>query len=194
MMLINIMCICVPLGYSITNIISSGVGVSDAYRWVPEGVFSNPCNVAFNVTCKICVDRANYDPDTTVCFRPPSGPYSGGVETEIDELCNYCPSGCGPFRHLDSAYSVILDEFQTWPPVVRTVVDFIGTMSFGIIWLIGLITWLLVLKAKNGAQTKLIKKLRLERDLERLDKIWILERWAITLDGKRASRSGNPRK
>jgi hypothetical protein len=38
-------------------------------------------------------------------------------------------------------------------------------------------------KARQAAQARLIERLQLERDLERLDKRWILREWAITFEG-----------
>lgn len=44
-------------------------------------------------------------------------------------------------------------------------------------------TWLLISSAKLSAQRRLITRLQMERDMERMDKRWILKEWAITFEG-----------
>lgn len=178
MMMINMLAISIPLGYTVTNISPSGVAVDGSRRWLPPDFATAPCTTGRSVTCKECtLDTLN--PSEVVCFSNSS---DVEVEATLGELCSNCPSGCGPFRNMDTMYDVLSTEFQSWPEAVQTVINFIGTVSFGAILLLVFVTWLVIVHAKLSAHRKMVERLRLERDLERMDKIWILERWAITLD------------
>ena len=185
MLLINMLCISVPLGYTIANIAPSGAYASDYHRWIDPafdgtGMACDPGDRV--VECTAClVNGLNLA--ETVCFQTSDGAFTAGVQTSLGDLCDVCPSGCGPYRNFPSVYEVLVLEFRKWPEVLRTIIDFIGTIAFGVIIVLALLTWTLILKSKVSAHKRLIEKLRVERDLERMDKVWILERWAITLDG-----------
>jgi hypothetical protein len=191
MLLINMLCISVPLGYTIANIAPSGAYTSDYHRWIDPAFdgTGNGCDPSDRVVaCTSClVNGINLA--ETVCFQTTDGAFTAGVQTTLGDLCDVCPSGCGPYRNFPSVYQVLVLEYRRWPVVLRTVVNYIGTIAFGAVLVLALLTWVLILKAKVNAHSRLIEKIRIERDLERMDKVWILERWAITLDGDKAQRT-----
>jgi hypothetical protein len=187
MLLLILFSISVPLGYTVANIAPSGVYVDDNYRWLPSTLGSGTCS-STTASCSDCL--ADYDSSTSVCFQA----FDGSLKTAtMGELCPECPTGCGPFRDLPTMFHVMTIEFDRWPSAVRTVMNFLGTISFGVIIVVLLITWLLAVKAKLAAREKLVEKLKFERDLERMDKIFILNRWAITLDDDKANMPATPK-
>lgn len=187
MLMINMLCITIPLGYTIARIEPSGAFVKDYSRWMDPTFATTACGGGERVVgCTDCLVDG-FTPSETVCFTAGTDTFASGVQTTMAVLCGECPSGCGPFRNFPSVYQVIVLEFNTWPETLRTIIDYIGTISFGTVLVFILLTWILMVKAKLNAHSRLIEKIRIERDLERMDKVWILERWAITLDGAAAA-------
>ncbi|EGD77778.1 hypothetical protein PTSG_08868 [Salpingoeca rosetta] len=186
MMLITIVCMTIPLGYTITRIAPSGLYQDevDVARWIdPTALGNTSCTGADElVSCSDCLVTnftASTDP---ICYKVDNTPFEEGVQTTASVLCSNCPSGCGPYRNYDTVYEVLLIEYDSWPYGVRVVLQYIGTVAFGALLFLGLLTWILINRAVIRAQKKLINKLQVERDLERMDKIWILNKWSITLD------------
>eukprot|EP00730_Choanoeca_flexa_P002287 TRINITY_DN10991_c0_g2_i1.p1 TRINITY_DN10991_c0_g2~~TRINITY_DN10991_c0_g2_i1.p1 ORF type:complete len:396 (+),score=79.69 TRINITY_DN10991_c0_g2_i1:134-1189(+) len=187
MMLFTLFCIALPLGYTMTSIAPSGAFVSDYERWVnATALFSvnqGTCNSDL-MTCADCWSRQRPALTSNVCYNSTALP--NGVTVTMAQLCAACPSGCGPFRNQRSVFDVLDNEYQTWPTALRNIFDYIGTIAFATVFVFGLLTWLLISSAKLSAHKKLIARLQLERDMERLDKRWILKEWAITFDGHNA--------
>eukprot|EP00045_Choanoeca_perplexa_P011029 m.115252 g.115252 ORF g.115252 m.115252 type:complete len:881 (-) comp15486_c0_seq1:97-2739(-) len=183
MMLFTLFCIAIPLGYTLTSVQPSGAFVSDAHRWIDPGVLTGAVCTDDSASCSDCYGSS---PNFTqsVCFRTgASGSYPIGVTVTLEDLCNACPTGCGPFRHQKSVFNVLDNEYRTWPTALRAIFDYIGTIAFATVFVFGLLTWLLISSAKLSAQRRLIARLQMERDMERMDKRWILKEWAITFEG-----------
>lgn len=188
MMLFTIVCMTIPLGYTITRIAPSGSYQSevDVARWIGTSALGNTTcpSDATAAECADCLDPTFAASGESVCYSVEGSPFEDGVYVNSSVLCNNCPSGCGPFRNFETVYDVLLREYDTWPFGVRVVFEYLGTVAFGVMLALGLLTWILINKAVIRAQSRLISKLQAERDLERMDKIWILNKWSITLDGQ----------
>lgn len=92
----------------------------------------------------------------TVCYKSSAdGSFPNGVEVTLNEFCSACPSGCGPFRFekrettlgcshsltacglplslssdYESMYNYLEEEFETWPGLLRAILEFIGSIAF----------------------------------------------------------------
>eukprot|EP00053_Salpingoeca_punica_P019461 m.197032 g.197032 ORF g.197032 m.197032 type:complete len:808 (+) comp17657_c0_seq1:69-2492(+) len=179
-MLLALLGIAIPLGYTIVQLPTSGAYMPSGY----QEMFTNvspllPTCATANASCLDCLSSSRVD-SAVVCFKPTST--STGSALQLGDLCDLCPSGCGPFRNQDSVYRTMKDEFDSWPSFIQHVLNIVGTLSFALIILFVIGTWLLFVRAENDARSELIVKLKNERDIERIDKIWILEKYSITLD------------
>lgn len=92
-----LLCVAVPLGYTIIKLHPSGNGMNDASKWVQTDNFQPqvPCtvNTAFCFSCNDVQDR-----NAEVCFKTTDGPAADGFNITMGTFCDNCPSGCGPFR------------------------------------------------------------------------------------------------
>lgn len=83
---------------------------------------------------------------------------------------------CGPFRGLESAWSVVSDAFQVTPDWIRTIVQFIGTAGFAFPAFIILIMLLYYYTAVNSANRHMVIVLKNQLVLEGHDKQFLLDR------------------
>lgn len=181
-MLVMLFLVAFPLGYAITRLPTSGAYMSDStnqfFMSVPT-TSSIACNTT-TPSCAVCLN--NFNASASVCWMPND---AVGVLVSMSQLCQACPSGCGPFRNQESIYATALKEFDTWSPDAQASLRFIGTASFAAIVILILLMGWFYLHAKVRASTSLVERLRMERDSERTDKMWILEKYAIILDDHR---------
>jgi len=185
MMLLMLFLVAFPLGYSITRLPTSGAYMSDAYQdtWVTQLPSSGNCSVA-NVSCAGCL--ASYNPASTVCWKPTgSANYPNGALLNMSALCLRCPSGCGPFRNQESMYDTAINEFHKWDSTSQSALSYIGTTAFAGLVLTSVLIAVFYVHAKASARAALVERIRRERDEERLDKIWILQKYAIILDDRK---------
>lgn len=115
--------------------------------------------------------RADTKHRVSVLYRFPNG---ATVTAEV--LCDACPRGCGPFRNEKSAYAVVSREYSTWSNDLKGVVSFLSTTAFTVLLGFALLGCCLTSHAKSSALEMYARKLQVERDMERLDKRWILEK------------------
>eukprot|EP00048_Salpingoeca_helianthica_P006675 m.101420 g.101420 ORF g.101420 m.101420 type:complete len:836 (+) comp14089_c0_seq6:47-2554(+) len=181
-MLVMLFLVAFPLGYAITRLPTSGAYMSDStnqfFMSVPT-TSSIACNTT-TPSCAVCLN--SFNASASVCWMPND---AVGVLVSMSQLCQACPSGCGPFRNQESIYATALKEFDTWSPDAQASLRFIGTASFAAIVILILLMGWFYLHAKVRASTSLVERLRMERDSERTDKMWILEKYAIILDDHR---------
>jgi len=184
--------VAIPLGYVIPRAASSGLEMPPEWqdRFVDnlQGA-TTPCTGAEILTadnCALCFDAAVTSADV-VCWQPVpgGGRFPDGASVTAQNLCNACPRGCGPFRNEASAYSVVEREYSSWSPDLKSAVSFLGTSAFTVLLGFALLGCCLTTHAKSSALLMYARKLQVERDMERLDKRWILERYAITFEEAR---------
>eukprot|EP00052_Salpingoeca_macrocollata_P022877 m.199889 g.199889 ORF g.199889 m.199889 type:complete len:857 (-) comp21905_c1_seq5:29-2599(-) len=184
-MLVALLCVAAPLGYIITALPPSGAFMDSTYqeRFITNADLPSATACSTNtVACSDCFVSPRVD-DEYVCFKTStSGFFPNGANVTLGEFCAVCPSGCGPFRNQLTIYDTMSNEFNTWPYFLRVIIEFIGTLSFALLVIFFMGTWLLFYRATAAARNKLINKLKVERDMERIDKIWILQKYSITLD------------
>eukprot|EP00038_Savillea_parva_P018661 m.24858 g.24858 ORF g.24858 m.24858 type:complete len:973 (+) comp4192_c0_seq1:59-2977(+) len=189
LMLASFVLAAIPLGYVIPRSSSSGVYMPESWqdRFV-DTLPNSPCGPADRVVknCRVCLNSA-VSATETVCWLPLTGEgrHPNGTAVSAGNLCKVCPRGCGPFRNERSAYSVVEREYSTWNSNVKDVVAFLGTTAFTVLLAFALLGCCLTTHAKSTALVAYARKLQIERDMERLDKRWILERYAITFEEAR---------
>lgn len=173
-----------PLGYAITRLPTSGAYMSAANSdlWVSNLNGTSPCPSDTTLgSCTACL--STYKPSELVCWRPPeSARYPEGIVTTLGSLCQACPSGCGPFRNQPTIYQTATDTYSRWSSTAQSALGFIGTTPFAGLVIVLLLVALMYMHAKVSARKTLAHRMRIERDMERLDKIWILQRYNIILD------------
>eukprot|EP00047_Mylnosiga_fluctuans_P023953 m.149762 g.149762 ORF g.149762 m.149762 type:complete len:898 (+) comp9732_c0_seq11:38-2731(+) len=177
-LLLMLFCVAFPLGYAITRLPTSGVYASNAGDFVSSlTVLATPC-VASNATCPDCL--AAYSPSAVVCWVGTN--YPTGAVVTMSDLCSQCPTGCGPFRNQGSMYDTAITEYHKWTTTAQNAIETISTTSFASLVVLLLIIGWLYTHAQARGRLKMAEDLAVERDLERMDKIWILEKYSITLD------------
>ncbi|EDQ87037.1 uncharacterized protein MONBRDRAFT_10475 [Monosiga brevicollis MX1] len=172
------------------KVVPSGFEMDNADRWIEAGALTGATCSSNTHTCADCLVE-DFNASETVCLLQEEGPYSAGVATTLGELCAVCPSGCGPFRHQLSAMTVLLDEYATWPSRVKQIFDYMGTVAFAMVIIFMLVTWILIIKSRLSAERRVIARLQVERDMERLDKRWILRKFAITFEAEQGPNFEN---
>ena len=98
------------------------------------------------------------------------------------ELCSSCPSGCGPFRHSVTMFESVENRYNQFDETSLGVFDFMGTTAFATMLVFALLTCFCYTHAKSRSRLARATKLQVERDMERLDKLWILSRYKIKFD------------
>lgn len=190
--------------YVIPRSSPSGINMPPQWqdRFVDTLVSTGNCNAAdtFLANCEICFDAAFQESDT-VCWNPTPGGgryvfqdtrasirtsfhtthavlfrFPNGAIVTVAALCDACPKGCGPFRNEKSAYSAVEREYSTWSDDFKGVVAFLGTTAFTVLLGFALLGCCLTSHARSSALLTYARKLQVERDMERLDKRWILEK------------------
>lgn len=126
----------IPLGYFVSEVAPSGSGAAahEAFIDASAVVHGNAsCSGSLPVLgCGSCFGPLNTtDP---VCFKTtPAGPFAQGVATTFAGMCAACPTGCGPFRNLDSMVRPLKADYATWPVWLKAGIDFCGTVPFFLI-------------------------------------------------------------
>ena len=114
----------------------------------------------------------------------PHLPHDCGAMVTMRFLCQQCPSGCGPFRNQESMLTYMKEDLETWTDnaawLVQTI-SFMGTVTFTVIISLVFLMVYLVMRSKSAARQKQAEKFKTERDMERLDKLWILREYVTIL-------------
>ena len=174
----------VPLGYAISSLPTSGVYNPDQLRRMvpldtdgtPAAASSSPCGAEPSASCvSDCFGTSTSTSGAnTICF--------GDEVFTLEQFCRGCPTGCSPFRDQTSIYTTLELEYADWEQDAREVFTFMGTTAFAFMILVVLFTFMCYLNAKSNARKARITKLCIERDMERMDKIWILDKYKIKFD------------
>jgi len=177
-LLIMLFLMAFPLGYAVTRIAPSGAYATDTNldRWIKLPSGTQACS-ASNVSCTQCLSP--YVGSAPVCWRPSL--FKAGATVAMDTFCQACPSGCGPFRNQALMLSVVMDEVESWSGSAIVVLQFVASTSFAVLLVIVLIIVALYIHAHLRAKDRLADRMRMERDLERVDKLWILQHVSSTL-------------
>eukprot|EP00048_Salpingoeca_helianthica_P006676 m.101432 g.101432 ORF g.101432 m.101432 type:complete len:839 (+) comp14089_c0_seq7:137-2653(+) len=176
-----------PLGYAITRLPTSGayMSTSDNDQFITNSTLRSTVSCSqSNATCLDCITASSTQLAQTICWAPQNSKhFPNGASVTLSALCAACPSGCGPFRNQASIYQTAITEFHRWDTTAQQAINYIATPAF-----VGLVLLLLIImyfyqQARSAARQRLCERMRLERDMERMDKIWILQKYSITLDG-----------
>lgn len=195
--LVSIVLVAIPLGYVIPRASSSGVFMpaswQDRFTGNLTGTLGSCSGEDVVESCTVCLD-SSFSSSEEVCWRPlpGDGRYPNGVKVTVGNLCASCPKGCGPFRNQRSAYEILDFEYNEWPDGAQDFVDFLGTASFTVILAFALLSCCLVNHARASATAKWAKKVEIERNMERWDKRWILEKYAITFEEEKFDEYKDP--
>jgi len=148
----------------------------------------------------LSTEKNFFDDPTADDFNPdknqPHLPHDCGAMVTMRFLCQQCPSGCGPFRNKPSMLTYMQEDLATWDLklswVVQTI-NFMGTVTFTIIISLIFLMLYLTMSSKSAARQRKAEKFRTERDMERLDKLWILREYNITFEhATKMSMAGTP--
>eukprot|EP00039_Didymoeca_costata_P023989 m.8915 g.8915 ORF g.8915 m.8915 type:complete len:896 (-) comp3972_c0_seq1:136-2823(-) len=186
--------VALPLGYLVAWVPPSGV-YSDYNDWFLTDINNLtviPANCTIStVSCADCLKESR-NLSETVCYKPDlhqysklyTSPfvdsiYSDGFETSMQQFCSSCPSGCGPFRNMEFMISPIQDSASRWPNWLQDIVNFMGTAPFTLILIFVFLSIFSCMSAQSSARRMRAEKMRVERDMERLDKLWILREYNI---------------
>ena len=126
----------------------------------------------------------------------PHLPHDCGAMVRMEFLCQQCPSGCGPFRNKESMLTYMKEDLATWSEkaawLVQTI-NFMGTVTFTVIISLIFLMLYITMSSKSSARQRKAEKFRTERDMERLDKLWILREYNITFEHQaKMSVAGTP--
>ena len=199
---VALLAVSIPLGYIMLELPPSGFYMEQPARWInasdlllqSSGGGGGGATCAVNTAnCSLCLAE-DYNNATaanaSVCFRTgENGTAPNGIQTTAGAFCAACPSGCGPFRGRPTFYTVFTDMFHSWGPDAQLALDYLSSVGF--VSIIAMLAFgaLMLMRARNAALVRANKRLRIERDLDRLDKLFILRKFAITLDFDGSSSS-----
>ena len=157
--------------------------------------------------------------DSEICYSQPQKlrwlPHDCGVKLTFRDLCSKCPSGCGPFRNTENLFDVLTAGSETWKieaaegemcdgkviggvSVTRAAInkflksffEFVGSVPFTIILLLMMVALYAILRAKIASGKDIIKRLLQQREMDKVDKQWMMEEYGIKLvkkDGAKKS-------
>eukprot|EP00036_Acanthoecidae_sp_10tr_P001751 CAMPEP_0182931310 /NCGR_PEP_ID=MMETSP0105_2-20130417/27979_1 /TAXON_ID=81532 ORGANISM="Acanthoeca-like sp., Strain 10tr" /NCGR_SAMPLE_ID=MMETSP0105_2 /ASSEMBLY_ACC=CAM_ASM_000205 /LENGTH=887 /DNA_ID=CAMNT_0025069721 /DNA_START=22 /DNA_END=2686 /DNA_ORIENTATION=+ len=194
LMLVTLALVAVPLGYILTSVPPSGPNMDGQWhdRFVDSLNGTIPCTAGLVAVddCTICLEPQNTTVDvcwTGTRFKDSNGVV--GIEVTLDELCNACPRGCGPFRGLTSPYDALIVEASTWPEWILTVLEYMDTPSFTLILTVFFLCSYLLTRAKSRGRLKWALNQERLRSTESWDKRWILDQLSKKMGNDNRSRA-----
>ena len=155
--------------------------------------------------------------DSEICYSQPQKsrwlPHDCGVKLTFRDLCSKCPSGCGPFRNTENLFDVLTAGSETWKieaaegemcdgkviggvSVTRAAInkflksffEFVGSVPFTIILLLMMVALYAILRAKIASGKDIIKRLLQQREMDKVDKQWMMEEYGIKLVKKEGAK------
>ena len=81
------------------------------------------------------------------------------------------------------AYVTLEEEYSNWNDTVKEVFLFMGTVTFTVFLTVLLLAICCVTQARSTARLAWGKKMRLERDMERMDKKFIIRHLDLSANG-----------
>jgi hypothetical protein len=193
---LSLLAVTFPLGYAIFRFNASGVFMPASTQDEAMAIITGPNCTTSAFSCTDCYPTSTaaenaYNASFVTCYKSPSiadspdgyvPSYPDGIQATVGALCGACSTGCGLFRNQLTAYTVFTDEIKTWSQTTQDMLSFITTAPFmATVVFIFFVYVLLLHQSESGAELR-IESLERERDLEREDKLWILDKYAIILD------------
>lgn len=151
--------------------------------------------------------------DSAICYDQPAEdrwlPHDCGVELTLRQMCSKCPSGCGPFRNTESFFDVLTAGSETWATeasdgvskptaainsFLKSFFEFVGSAPFTVILLLIMIAMYAILRAKISAGKAINARLLQQREMDRMDKQWMIEEYGITLQHRDSSDNMHQKK
>jgi hypothetical protein len=194
---LSLLAVTFPLGYAIFRFPSSGsymptYTLDENLGNITGAACSSSTFVLSQCYPRTSAEETAYDAIATVCYISPANDdlapqgynptYPNGLQATVGAICAVCPTGCGLFRNKETAYTIFTEEIETWSNASQAILAFITTAPFmATVMFMFLVYVLLLHQTAEGAKMR-IDALERERDLEREDKLWILDKYAIILD------------
>jgi hypothetical protein len=146
-------------------------------------------------SCDMCFGAKDSELDSFVCYESKSNftawlPHDCGVRVTLRTLCQRCPSGCGPFKNKEGFFDVFTADTETWDTTSDTTkasankffisfFTFLASPPFTVLLLVVLIIVWAVKSAKIKQTKHTVEKLLRERQMDRIDKEYMLAEYGI---------------